>query len=120
MSPNPVFAFNVHELDEDRWELRRQGLPVSVQPRVLRLLLYLVRRRDRVVTRSELLAALWPRVVVTDASLLRAICLARRAIDDRTAGPRRIRTHHGRGYRFCAPVHELWPAAVQTVWQEAR
>jgi len=120
MSPNPVLAFDVHELDEDRWELRRHGLPVPVQPRVLGLLLYLARRRDRVVTHSELLAALWTGVSVTDASVLRAVCLARRALGERAGDSRRIRTYHRRGYRFCAPVHEIWTSEVQTVWREAR
>jgi DNA-binding winged helix-turn-helix (wHTH) protein len=61
------------ELDPDTRELSRGGKPVRVQPRVFEFLRYLVRNRERVVPREELLAAIWRDVAVTGASICRAL-----------------------------------------------
>jgi pimeloyl-ACP methyl ester carboxylesterase len=81
-------------------------MPVEVQPLVLELLLYLVCHRDRVVTKDELLNALWADTNVTEASLSRAISLARRAIDDGDRADPLIRTHTRVGFRFTGEVTE--------------
>ncbi|MDJ0868121.1 MAG: AAA family ATPase [Myxococcota bacterium] len=101
-----IYEFGQCELDEPRCELRRRGRPVEVQPKVLALLLYLVRHRDRVVSKRELHEALWPDVVVTDHALTRAVSAARAAIGERTGRRAAIRTHTGRGYRFTAEVRQ--------------
>ena len=62
--------------------------------------------RDRVVSRDELFARLWPDQFVTDDALGRCIRAARRALEDRPEAPRYITTTRGRGYRFIAPVQE--------------
>jgi DNA-binding winged helix-turn-helix (wHTH) protein len=95
-----LFAFGDHELDEDRFELRCAGEAVRVQPKVLELLLHLVRHAERVVAKDELLEAVWPGVIVTDSSLARAVSLARRAIGDPGDGLGSIATVARRGYRF--------------------
>jgi DNA-binding winged helix-turn-helix (wHTH) protein/tetratricopeptide (TPR) repeat protein len=102
-----IFAFGKFELDEGRWELRRDGVQISLQPKALALLFYLVRARDRAVSKDELLQRVWPEVVVTQSSLGRAVSLARLAIDDRGAEPSAIQTVARRGYRFCAPVRVI-------------
>lgn len=99
-----IFEFGAFELDEERWELRRGGTPVALQPRTLALLAYLVRARDRVVPREELLERLWPGVFVTESSLNRTVSLARLSIDDRGTQPSAILTVARRGYRFCSTV----------------
>jgi DNA-binding winged helix-turn-helix (wHTH) protein/tetratricopeptide (TPR) repeat protein len=99
-----IFCFGEHELDEERFELRRGGTPVLVQPKVLELLLYLVRQSDRVVSKREILEAIWPDSVVTDGSIARAVSLARRAIGDRGGRSAVIATVARRGYRFEAPL----------------
>jgi pimeloyl-ACP methyl ester carboxylesterase/DNA-binding winged helix-turn-helix (wHTH) protein len=104
-----VFRFAACELDTDRRELRREGRPVVVQPRVFDVLAFLVRHRDRVVSKDELLTSLWPDVVVTDASVERAVSLARAAIGDTG---RAIRTVPRHGYRFAATVVEAAPAVA--------
>ena len=76
-----VYLFGAFELDVPRLELRRSGKRVALQPKALDLLIYLVRHRDRVVSKDELLDALWPDVVVTEASLSKAVYAARRALD---------------------------------------
>jgi hypothetical protein len=65
-----------------------------------------VAQRDRVVTRGELFARLWPDQFVTDDALSRCIRAARRALGDHPEAPRYITTTRGRGYRFIASVQE--------------
>ena len=101
-----IFSFGDHELDENRFELRRHGSVVELQPKALELLLHLVRNRARVVSKREIFEAVWPDAAVTEGSLVRAVSLARAAIGDRGQGPRAIVTVARRGYRFEAPVRE--------------
>ena len=118
-----VVAFGEHELDFGRGELRHREKPVDIQPTPLRLLLYLAAHRDRVVSRMELLEAIWPGVVVGDEALTTALAEARHAVGDDGAAQRVIRTHKGRGYRFVAevlagadePVRDTKPARVMLV-----
>lgn len=99
-----MLRFGDFAIDESRRELRRADALCPVQPKVLDLLLFLIRHRERVVSQAELLRALWPDAVVTAASLARALKEARRALGDDGASQRYIRTHRGGGYRFVAPV----------------
>ena len=105
-----IYAFAGCELDVERHELTRQGEPVEVEPKVFELLLHLVRHHDRVVSRRELLEAVWPGVVVVEGALARAVSLARVAVGDR-AGKRAqvIRTLRGAGFRLVADVVEVAP-----------
>jgi pimeloyl-ACP methyl ester carboxylesterase/DNA-binding winged helix-turn-helix (wHTH) protein len=102
-----VVAFDEHELDFGRSELRQREIPVDIQPTPLRLLLYLAEHRDRVVPRQELLDAIWPGVVVGDEALTTALAEARHAVGDDGAAQRVVRTYKGRGYRFVAEVVTL-------------
>ena len=74
------WRFGRYELDAGRRELRVDGALAPMQPQVFDVLCYLVAHRDRVVGKTELLDALWPDAVVTDASLQRAVSQARRAL----------------------------------------
>lgn len=105
-----IRRFAEFELDDARRELRLRGREIPLQPRVFDLLDYLVSHEGRVVGKTELLDQLWPGVIVTDASLQRAVSLARAALQE--GGLREaIRTHSRRGYRFCLPqVDEPAPA----------
>jgi len=75
-----TFRFDPFELNEERRELRLRGREVVVEPLVFDLLLDLVRHRERVVTKDELLDRVWPGAIVTEGSLQRAISLARSAL----------------------------------------
>jgi DNA-binding winged helix-turn-helix (wHTH) protein len=97
-----VFADCVFDLD--RYELRRGGAPVAVQPKVLALLQLLLEARERTVTKREILAAIWPDTVTSESSLTRAVSFARRAVGERERDARVIRTVRGRGYRIGVPV----------------
>jgi DNA-binding winged helix-turn-helix (wHTH) protein len=90
------------ELDEDRRELRREGEPLAVEPRVFDLVAYLVRHRDRTVSKDELLERLWPDRQVQEGALAVCIHRARRLVEE--DGSRAILTEARRGYRFVAPV----------------
>lgn len=93
-------SFGDFELDEVRFELRRAGVRVHVQPKVLRLLFYLVQQRERAVSSEELMRALWPDTTVGAGSLKRAVLGARQALADGGRACASIRTVHGHGYRF--------------------
>jgi DNA-binding winged helix-turn-helix (wHTH) protein len=96
--------FGPFELDEQHWELRKNGRLVPVQRKALETILFLVRNRTRVVARGELRASLWPGTAVSDAAVAHAIMQARRALgDDRR---RWIQSVRGRGVRFVGTVEE--------------
>lgn len=99
-----VFAFADFELDPARFELRRAGVRVAVQPKVLRLLLLLVSERARALDEHALMRALWPNEKVGAASIKRAVMGARAALGDR--GQTFIRTVRGHGYQFVHPLRE--------------
>lgn len=101
--------FGPYELDLARFELNRRGMPVRVQPKVLDLLVYLIRNRERVVPKQELLESLWKGVVVSEDALTHAVKEARRVVRDDGSRQAVIRTVRGRGYRFVAEVDEEQP-----------
>lgn len=100
-----IFRFGRFELDEGRRELRLGVRPMEVQPRMFDLLVYLVRNRERVVTKDELLTALWPEVIVTESSIMRAVSLIRSILRD-GGQPDAIQTFSRQGYRFVGDLDE--------------
>jgi DNA-binding winged helix-turn-helix (wHTH) protein/tetratricopeptide (TPR) repeat protein len=106
-----IYRFGDCELDDRRYELRRGGVPCHLEPQVLEVLAYLVRHRDRVVPRTELLDEIWGSRFVTDSALASRVKAARRAVGDNGRDQAVIRTVHGRGYQFLAPVQERAPEA---------
>ncbi len=108
--PENVIRFGAFELDTALYELRRSGNPVAVEPQVFNLLAFLAANRDRTVTKDELFAEIWGGRIVSDAALSSQIKAARKAIGDDGSSQHSIRTVHGRGFRFVAPV----AASVET------
>lgn len=106
-----VYRFGDCVLDADRRELTLAGNPVTTQPKAFELLLYLVRNRGRAVDKDELQDALWPRSIVTETALTRCVMKARRAVGDDADKQTVIKTVHGHGYRFVAPI-ESEPVAA--------
>jgi DNA-binding winged helix-turn-helix (wHTH) protein len=106
-----TYRFADCEIDERLYELRRGGAVVKLEPKVFDVLRYLVRHRERVVPKDELLAQLWPGEFVSESVLPRCITVARKAIGDDSTAQRLIKTMHGRGYRFVAPLHDDVSAA---------
>jgi len=101
-----IYAFEDFELDTDLHELRRGGERVELQPRVLRLLLHLLRQRQRVVPRDELFEEVWEGVAVSDHALFHALQKLRSALGESGERQRIIRTVPRVGYRFAVAVDE--------------
>ena len=101
-----IYTFNQCALDTERYQLSLLDKPVSIEPLVFDLLVYLVENRDRVVTREELLDNLWQGKVVTDSALGARIKDARKAAQDSGSKQEVIKTFHGRGYQFIAGTKE--------------
>ncbi len=113
------FRFGPFELDDQCFELRREGRVLELEPKVFDLLVYLLRHRDRVVSKDELIGELWEHRAVSESVLTRCISLARRALDDAGEKQQIIQTHYGRGYRFIAPVSEAgWAASAKETRSE--
>ena len=110
-----VFTFETCQLDPARFELRRGGTAVHVEPQVFEVLVYLVAHRDRVVPKTELLDAVWGDRFVSDSTLTSRLKAARKAIGDDGRGQRLIATVHGVGYRFVAAVTDDAPRAAMPV-----
>jgi TolB-like protein len=98
------FCFSDHTLDTNRRELRRGCDPIPVEPQVFDLLTYLVRHRNRVVTKDDLLAAIWGGRMVSESTLTSRINAVRKAVGDSGAEQRLIRTIIRRGFRFIGAV----------------
>jgi len=95
-----IVEFGPFRLDEPARQLRLTGREMPLQPRVFDLLVYLVRNRDRVVSKDELLDTLWPGVTVSEGSLQRAASTLRAAL--REGGLEdAVRSFPRIGYRFC-------------------
>jgi DNA-binding winged helix-turn-helix (wHTH) protein len=101
-----IYAFGEYELDTQRFELRRDGTRVHVEPQVLDILAYLIASRERLVSRQELLAQVWGHTYVSEATLSSRLMVARRAIGDSGRAQSLIRTVRGRGYQFTGAVDE--------------
>jgi TolB-like protein/DNA-binding winged helix-turn-helix (wHTH) protein/Tfp pilus assembly protein PilF len=117
-----VFVFGDFEADEALRELRREGRPVEIHATPLRLLFYLLRNRDRVIPKDELLDRVWSDTAVSEGSLFNALNQIRSALGDDGSQQRVIQTLRGQGYRLIAPVEEhpaTAPAGTEPVPSEA-
>jgi TolB-like protein/DNA-binding winged helix-turn-helix (wHTH) protein len=99
-----LYRFGDYELDDQLYELRRADAVVELERKVYDVLVYLVQHRERLVTKDELLDKLWPGQVVGEAALTRCITSARKVLGDDGNRQEFIKTQHGRGYRFVAPL----------------
>lgn len=100
------FVFEDHMLDPERRELTRGREKIALGPQVFDLLLYLLRNRDRVASKDDLLAAVWGGRIVSESTLTSHINAVRKAIGDSGAEQRLIRTVARKGLRFVGEVRE--------------
>lgn len=110
-----LIRFADFELDEARFELRRAGSAVALQPKVLRMLLHLVAQRARAVSTTELFSVLWPGERVGLASIKRAVIGVRRALGEAGDSQHSVRTVRGFGYQFVLPVSSTAQASSLAV-----
>ncbi len=99
-----IHGFQDFELDTERVELRKSGVAVAVEPQVFALLRFLIEHRDRMVTKDELVAAVWNGRIVSDSAIASRVKSARQAICDDGRTQAVIRTVHGLGFSFVADV----------------
>ena len=109
MSPGPkvVYEFGPFRVDPDKQVLLRGDQTVYITPKAFETLLILVRHSREVVTKDELLKAVWPDAFVEEANLSQNIFVLRKALGDTAEDRRYIVTLPGRGYRFAAQVRTV-------------
>src|SRR5690606_20471191 len=98
--------FGSFEIDEKRFELRQGDALLDVQPRVLETILFLVKHKNRLVTKEDLSAGPWKGMIVSDSALSQAISQARAALGEDPKCPKFIETVRGKGFRFCGELVE--------------
>ncbi len=102
-----IYEFDGWRLSSgQRQLLSPDGGAVVLRSKVFDLLLYLVQERGRVVTKAELMEAVWPGAVVEENNLNQAISALRQALGESAQAPRFVATITGRGYQFIGEVHE--------------
>jgi adenylate cyclase len=100
------YLFEDYVLDTDRRELSRRGDIVRLEPQAFDLLEHLVRNRERVVSRDDLIASIWNGRIVSDSAMTTRINAARYAIGDTGKAQRLIKTVPRKGIRFVGTVRE--------------
>lgn len=104
------FLFKDYVLDPERRELTLSSQPVSVGPQVFDLLLHLVQNRDRVVSKDDLIEAVWGGRIVSESTVTSHINSVRKAIGDSGEEQRLVRTVPRKGFRFVGDVKETQDA----------
>src|SRR5690242_9666389 len=99
-----IYSFDTFTIDTSRRVLLLSAEVLPLTPRIFDTLVYLVEHCDRVVTKEELLKAIWPNVFVEENNLVQSISALRRILGERKGQNRFIVTVAGHGYRFAAAV----------------
>ena len=100
-------VFGEHVLDSDRRELSHGSEAIAVGPQVFDLLVHLVRNRERVVTKDDLIEVVWGGRIVSESTLTSHINAVRKALGDSGEEQRLVRTIARKGYRFVGEVREF-------------
>lgn len=106
-----IFVFGDTVADEKTLAVCRNGVALELEPKAIRVLFYLIRHRDRVVPKDELITEIWAGAFVTDNALTRVVAQIRKQLGDNARSPRFIETSATTGYRFIAEVREGEAAA---------
>jgi adenylate cyclase len=101
-----LYLFEDFVLDTEKRELRRGADAVSVAPQAFDVLDYLIRSRERVVSKDDLVTAIWEGRIISDAALTTCLKAVRSAIGDSGEGQRLIKTLPRKGFRFVGSVRE--------------
>ncbi len=105
-------------IEPNRNRIERAGKSRTLEPRLMDILLFLCSNHGKVVSRNELLAAVWPDLIVTEDALNKAVSEIRKAFSDDSTNPQIIETIRKRGYRFI-PSIKVYPAAPAQVPTES-
>src|SRR5215510_6491833 len=120
MKQDRPIVFPPFRLDPANQRLNCNDRVISLRPKTFGVLLHLAQRARQLVTKDELLDAVWSGVSVSDAVLKGCIREIRDALGDDPAAPRFIETAHRRGYRFIAPVVAAGPPLQHAPVAESR
>ena len=113
-----IYKFEHYSLDAARQELRRGAELVAVEPQVLDLIHYLIRNRERVVSKEDLIVNVWGGRMVSDSTLTSRVTVARQAIGDSGKDQRLIRTVARKGLRFIGEVQECRSSSSPSIHTE--
>ncbi len=108
-----TYRFGLCTLDPEKVELAHDGELVAIEPQAFALLTLLIKNRERLVSKDEIIETVWAGRAVSDTSIATRVKQARAAIGDDGKAQRLIRTVHGQGFRFVGEVTEKRPASVQ-------
>jgi TolB-like protein len=106
------YVFEDYSFDTERREVHRDKVPVPIAPQVFDLLEYLIRNRERVVSKDELIDAVWGARIISDEALTTRLNVVRNAIGDTGQEQRLIKTLPRKGFRFIGDVQEAAEGAV--------
>ena len=115
MPVQPSVRFGPFELDGRELTLRSPDGPVAITHKSLLLLQLLLARAGELVSKEELVAAVWPRTAISDAALARRVHELRSALGDDAQSPTYIETVHRRGFRFIGTVTPAAPDGLELV-----
>src|ERR1700688_44016 len=102
-------AMDEIQLDLGRYELRRRGRRVKLEKKPMELLIFLVGRREQLVSRNDIVTKLWRSdlFIDTEPNINNIVRKIRAALGDNSAKPRFLETVVGKGYRFIGPVRVI-------------
>src|SRR5580692_1927967 len=99
-----LYEFGPFRVDPEKETLLREGEPVALTPKTFQILLVLIRHNQEVVTKDDLMKAVWPDTFVEEANLSRNVFVLRKALGESPPEQRYIITVPGQGYRFAENV----------------
>lgn len=103
-SADVPYSIGEFDIDERTYEVRRGGERLSVEPQVLELLLFLIERREQVVTKEEIFEVVWKGRIVSESALSSRIKAIRKLLGDDGVRQDIVRTVYGRGFRFVGEI----------------
>src|SRR5438874_3368952 len=101
---SPAFLFDDVRVEPARFQAFKAGNVIQLEPKALKLLLFLIENRGRLIEKEEILDTIWNGTHVTENALAREIGKLRKTLGDDPKAARYIETVHTRGYRFIAEV----------------
>jgi DNA-binding winged helix-turn-helix (wHTH) protein/tetratricopeptide (TPR) repeat protein len=109
------------ELDLGRYELRRRGRRVKLEKKPMELLIFLLARREQLISRQDIVAKLWRSdlFIDTEPNINNIIRKIRTALGDNAAKPRFLETVVGKGYRFIGPVRVIDARFQQSSFEQS-
>ena len=118
LADKPIYRFEDVEIDSSRCSIKRGGQEHHLRQQTFQVLLYLLERRQRLVTKEELIENVWHGIAVTDNALVQCIGDIRRTLGDDPRHPRFVKTFPKLGYHFIAPVQEVYPNGSASIEPE--